>query len=483
MYYSQFINSEGSPNQTEDTSQSQPLRPDTSEIVPLTSHHGSSDCKFQSSPPFRDVIFAVIFYAHIFALLILGGATPSSPSLIDDNIVPQAGNTSDFRRFFLLVLLTAVIGGGCAFGWLSIVRRFARQLIVASLCASVCVWGLLAVFMLARGQVVVGVCLLIPAGWHLLLYVWWRPRIPFAVAMLETVAQLVERFPATAYVAYGSLLVQLGWVAAWIWLLCRVQFYESTAQAALVVLLLLSFYWTSQVIKNTVHVTASGVFASWYFLDAQPDANGHGALLLPRNPTLRSLKRATTTSFGSVCVGSLLVALLHTLRLCARALRNRASHHNAAMRFVACVAECLLGVLQRLMQYFNVYAFSQVAIYGKSYLQAARDTYRLLSSHGIEALINDSLLSSALMVGTLLGGVCGALAACLLAQLLLLPAYCLLPSAFVGFVICFAMVSQTTELIESGVATIFVCFAMEPEVLKRNSPHLFQLFASTFAQH
>lgn len=53
-----------------------------------------------------------------------------------------------------------------------------------------------------------------------------------------------------------------------------------------------------EVIKNVVHVTASGLMATWYFL------SGVG---MPRNPTSLAFKRATTTSFGSICLGSLLV--------------------------------------------------------------------------------------------------------------------------------------------------------------------------------
>ncbi len=39
--------------------------------------------------------------------------------------------------------------------------------------------------------------------------------------------------------------------------------YESIS--LLVAALLLSFHWTSQVLKNIVHVTSAGAFAQWYF--------------------------------------------------------------------------------------------------------------------------------------------------------------------------------------------------------------------------
>jgi len=72
---------------------------------------------------------------------------------------------------------------------------------------------------------------------------------------------------------------------------------------------------TTTVIKNVVHVTGAGVFASWYFL--------HGTVGVPPNPTLGSLKRATTTSFGSICFGSLIVAALQTLQAVCRSIRYK----------------------------------------------------------------------------------------------------------------------------------------------------------------
>lgn len=100
----------------------------------------------------------------------------------------------------------------------------------------------------------------------------------------------------------------------------------------LIFFLLLALYWVCQVIKNSVHVTVSGTCATWFFMNP-----------IPSNPTLGSFRRffffsilekvtkvcliyylffcrAMTTSFGSICLGSLLVALLQTLRAIFRAM-------------------------------------------------------------------------------------------------------------------------------------------------------------------
>jgi hypothetical protein len=41
----------------------------------------------------------------------------------------------------------------------------------------------------------------------------------------------------------------------------------------------------------------------------------------------------------------------------------------------------------------------------------------------------------------------------------------------------------TMEVVESGVCTLFVSFAMDPEALRRNDPHLHQKFLDTYGSH
>jgi hypothetical protein len=57
-----------------------------------------------------------------------------------------------------------------------------------------------------------------------------------------------------------------------------------------------------------------------------------------------------TTSFGSICFGSLLVAILSALRQLANA--ARADDEGGIL---LCIAECILGCLESLLEYFNTW--------------------------------------------------------------------------------------------------------------------------------
>ena len=55
-----------------------------------------------------------------------------------------------------------------------------------------------------------------------------------------------------------------------------------------------------------------------------------------------------TTSFGSICFGSFLVAILQALRAIAQSARE-----NGDAQILACIAECILGCLASILEYFN----------------------------------------------------------------------------------------------------------------------------------
>lgn len=73
-----------------------------------------------------------------------------------------------------------------------------------------------------------------------------------------------------------------------------------------------------------------------------------------------SFCRATTYSFGSICFGSFLVALVQALR----ALANMAREHND-MQLLLCIVECILACIQGIIEYFNQWAYVYVGLYGQ----------------------------------------------------------------------------------------------------------------------
>ena len=135
-------------------------------------------------------------------------------------------------------------------------------------------------------------------------------------------------------------------------------------------------------------------------------SNGQSVDVPVKNPTAQSAKRALTTSFGSICYGSLLIAIIQTLRAMANQAKNDSNNDgNAGLAILFCCLQCILSLIADILEYFNKYAFAQVAIYGKDYCSAAKDTWKLFKQRGIDALVNDNFIGSVLGFGSLFVGI------------------------------------------------------------------------------
>lgn len=129
--------------------------------------------------------------------------------------------------------------------------------------------------------------------------------------------------------------------------------------------IIFGIYWGVQVIKGIIQTTVSGTVGCWWF---QPH----------REAAVRgSLFRSVTTSFGSICFGSLLVAavqslhaILRTINSQHRRITNR--NRNLANEFCVCCLGRLLEWVEQALLYFNKYAFCYVAAYGTSFIESGR---------------------------------------------------------------------------------------------------------------
>ena len=295
-------------------------------------------------------------------------------------------------------------------------------------------------------------------------YYSWRSRIPFASVMLKSIADVTKKYPSLIGVGVGGLILQFGFICWWVLTLIGVAIASQNnsigdgAAYFLYIYTLFTFYWTSQVISNGVHITVAGVFATFYFRGvAQPN----GTVDVPVfNPTVASLKRTLTTSLGPNCYGSLLIAIIQTIKALADNARNNNSNENILCTLVLCCISCILALIQDLLEYFNKYAFAQVAIYGKDYCTAAKDTWALAKARGIDAIINDSLIGSVLSMGGLFIGLITAGAAALFvlgSDNMSKSGATYTVVCFVAFIIGIVEFSVLANVIDSGVVTTFVC--------------------------
>jgi hypothetical protein len=222
--------------------------------------------------------------------------------------------------------------------------------------------------------------------------------------------------------------------------------------------LIFSFYWTVQVLKNIAHVTTSGVVASWWLTPNAP------------SPTWASFKRAITTSLGSICFGSLIVALLEAISFVLRRVRDTAREDgNCIAMCLACFLDCCISCIKNLLQFFNAFAYTYVAIYGLTFMEASRHTWELFENKGFWAVINTDLSGVALFLGCFIGGIvvgcAGGGIAYQAGVSTSLPSFNL---ALLAFVVGFATISLLLSVVQSAITTTLVLWAEDPAAMSQH---------------
>jgi hypothetical protein len=120
---------------------------------------------------------------------------------------------------------------------------------------------------------------------------------------------------------------------------------SSAKVIGLLVFITFAMYWITEFLKNMIHVIISGVYGSWYFCSHNP----------PKNITRGAARRSLTYSFGSISLGSLVVAIINMLRqACSIARQQEANSGNIAADIALCVLQCLIGILDWAVQFINV---------------------------------------------------------------------------------------------------------------------------------
>jgi len=465
---------------------------------------GVSDQKFDNAAHnCRDKFWAILFVVHVIGMIGLAVVMfkmykdVMTRSAHDDNGANNYNNntTNDGDNelklnghAFAIFGIVIVVGIFLASAWLELFKHYSRQMIwIALLFMPTMQFVLGFVLLVILHSVWAAVCCFVSGLIGLLFVYLVRSRIQFCANILSIVVQILQQYRATTAVAFLSIFIELVWALVWLVAAAgtmhsfrnqeyttydpQTHQYTTHSQSAGIGIayffLLISFFWGSQVIRNITHVTTAGVVATWYFL--APDN-------LPKNPTAASLKRASWTSLGSIALGSLIISIVKAVRAM---VQQAVRAENAAVR---CIAMCLVDMLERAVTYFNVYAFTQVAIYGKPYCQAAKDTWALLASSGISALINDDLTGTVLFFASLMSGLIGAAVGGILAKgIFSVPLWGLW--ALVGGLVALFICMVAMEVVSSAVTALYVCWAEDPSALLNTKPHLHSAMMGYIGQH
>ncbi|KAI9800800.1 MAG: hypothetical protein M1825_003583 [Sarcosagium campestre] len=448
-------------------------------------------------PKYNDLWAGILLILVFLGFAAVSGLTinayASNKGFNGDSIYDTANdfglNTNTIILFAFVLVVALVLS--TAYFWLA--RHFTKQFIWITGILQI-IFGLgTAIVYFARHYYSAAVVFLLFSVFHIVCFISWIPRIPLSVIILETVMDVAKThghiftvsflggFVATALSAWFSVTLtaiyvkyQPGGNPS-----CTDGSCSSAKVIGLLVFVTFAGYWISEWLRQTIHTSIAGVYGSWYFCSRKPGG-------MPKNATLGAFRRAITYSFGSISFGSLIVSVIQLLRQAVTlARRQEGQQGNIAASILFCILGCLVGILEWVVTFINHYAFSHIALYGKAYIPAAKDTWKMLKNRGIDALVNDCLIDPVLTMGALfVAYVCTLLA--YLYMTFTNPGGYNDGGAFTPVVMAFAFLiglqiaNVVLAPIKSGTATFFVATAWDPQVLMTDFPDLYDRLVAVY---
>ncbi|KAJ5240004.1 hypothetical protein N7468_004623, partial [Penicillium chermesinum] len=443
-------------------------------------------------PKYHDIWAGLLLIAVFLGYVAVSGYTIHSYATnkgFSGGGIYDAGNDFSLNTN-TLVLFVFVLCVALAFSWAYFMgaRYFTKAFIWATGILNIVFALATGIYYIAEKEYGGGIVFLIFGVFAIVCFISWIPRIPFTAFMLQTAMDVARHHGHVFLVSAlgGIVTVAFGaWFSVTL-VAIYVKFEPdaggtnpacanggcSTAKViGLVVYVTFAMYWLSEWIKNTVHTTIAGLYGSWYFFSRSPQG-------MPKGATRGAFRRATTYSFGSISLGSLIIAVIQMLRqACSVAQRTEAGEGNLVGSILFWVLGCVISFLDWLITLFNRYAFCHIALYGKAYIPAAKDTWSMMKDRGVDALVQDCLMGPVLTMGaTFVAYVCT-----LLSYLYLQythPGYnsngeftpVVMAFAFViGLQVCQVFLTP----IGSGVETIFVAMGWDPQVIINDHPDLY----------
>ncbi|KAH7049612.1 plasma-membrane choline transporter-domain-containing protein [Linnemannia elongata] len=308
-------------------------------------------------------------------------------------------------------------------------------------------------------------------------YLKARERIKPSAVLLKEVTAIARHSPAVFFVSFIGLFLQI---------LCNIhilivitgirQMFSAKGSSdslpiCLHIIAYFSFYWLSQVLTNIVHVTVSGVFATHYF---KPES---------RSPTWACLKRACTTSFGTICFGGLIYAIIQTIKEILDVLRGDGNH------CLACLFEGCFHLINETLEFITPLVYCEVAIYGKPFVPAAKDGFKVAKERGLDLVLKDIIISTVWSIGAFFGAFVAAVGCQYYLMMTMggegadnVKHHALEIWIVTGltFFLGMQIIFTAGAVIQSGVATIFVALAEDPDALAETKPELFAKIQAAF---
>ena len=462
------------------------------------------------SPRYQDVPFAILFLLQLIVMLIYGmhkgswdvgdmgsenGGTSSGSDAFDDDRIVKDVETHVARVVFgLLLPCTAMAFFLAHVGTAMIIPMFPETAVKTCLAMSLgstAVFAVLVILSNPAWYTWISMFFVVGIMAYYVRRVWCMT--PFAAANLTMGIKAVAENWGLYLISVFMMMVSFAFFVFWFYAANGIFFQNISVDVdadnvdggeinwGLFFLLLVSLYWTGTVLLNIVRVTTSGAVGTWCFVPEEASGCYSSAVI-------SSFVRSMTYSFGSICFGSLLEALVTALRVLAENARDQSREDNdGCVSILYCILECILSLLEDIIEYFNQWAYVLIGIYGYNYLESGRRVMELFRARGWTAIITNDLVGYVLLFTSVVVGILTGLCAVIIESLASSgnergvsffvgdvgsDATARWIAFFIGIFVGIFTSSIMMNVLKGAVNTVIVCYADGPQKLEQNHPQM-----------
>jgi len=437
---------------------------------------------------FHDVLFGILFilaFATMIAISVLGFVKGDPARLIPADHQTEVQEAQPFFQEAVAQMKTdkyvllGAIGVAFVVGavWIQLLKWFTKLFVYLTIFGGILAMIAAGVYVLIVGirkdnsdvkivsYVIFGIAFLMAVA-----VVFLRKKIALTTALFAECCRGIQHNPtifliATIVVALFTAFIGF-WSTSFVFLFSVVddEFSAHTGKIEfntkirnLMYFNVFVLFWVCAFLIAVFKMSVAGGIASWYF---SRDASGvPQALSGPA--TLKTFGRAWTKSFGSLALGSLVLAVVEFLNFLLEKVKKTPG--NRYLRIFVCIAQCLLGCVAKLVQFINRFAYIHIAMHGESFCASARNCFELVGRNLFSVAVIDVLGKFVLFVGKILGtSVCVIYA---IATLDMMGKAISPVTIALVVVIAWVILSIFAHIVGAGVDTVFVCYL---EDLERN---------------
>jgi len=319
------------------------------------------------------------------------------------------------------------------------------------------------------------------------LVVVMRKRVNLAIGIVKQAAKALATMPGLLFVPVGQAAGLIIFLVPWVIYLLYLassgdistqtgtyvdssgntqeytyrEFTYTTNTKYAFLYMLFCWFWTSEFVLAVGQLVVALSFTAWYFTRDKG--------MIGNNTVIWSLKSTMRYHLGTAAYGSLVIAIIKTIRAVIAYIQKKAKRSgNKLLVYLMACLQCCMWCLEKIMKFINKHAYILTAIYGYSFCKAARKAFFLLLRNILRVAAVNMLSTFVLFMGKVLIPTCTTFV-CYLALVYGTNTSnvsgIVAPLVFV-FLLAYWIGAMFLEIFGMGIETILFCFIADEEMFE-----------------